>query len=53
MYSELEDTMSSHSDIRARDSDRGEYSRKPILKDVAGYGVWKTKLETILDADDC
>ena len=44
--------MASHSGIRARDSDRGEYSRKPILKDAAGYGAWKVKMETILDADD-
>ena len=46
-------SMASHSGIRARDSHRGEYIRKPILKDAAGYGAWKVKMETILDADDC
>ena len=45
--------MASYSGIRARESDRGEYSRKPIQKDAAGYGAWKVKMETILDADDC
>ena len=45
--------MASHSGIRARESDRGEYGRKLILKDAAGYGAWKVKMETILDADDC
>ena len=45
--------MASHSGIRARDFDRGEYSRKPIIKDAAGYGAWKVKTETILDANDC
>lgn len=46
-------TMSSHSGIRARDSDHGEFSRKPILKNAEGYGAWRVKMETILDADDC
>ena len=45
--------MASHSGIRARDSEQGEYSRKPILKNAEGYGAWSTKMETILDADDC
>ena len=45
--------MASHSGIRARDSDQGEYSRKPILKNAEGYGAWSAKMETILDADDC
>ena len=45
--------MASHSGIRARDSDQGEYSRKPILKGADGYGAWRVKMETILDADDC
>ena len=49
----VEATMASHSGIRARDSDHGEYSRKPILKNVEGYGAWSAKMETILDADDC
>ena len=50
---ELYAGMASYSGIRARDFDRGEYSRKPILKNAAGYGAWKVKMETILDADDC
>ena len=45
--------MASHSGIRARDSDQGEFSRKPILKNAEGYGAWRVKMETILDADDC
>ena len=45
--------MASHSGIRARDSDHGEYGRKPILKDADGYGAWRVKMEIILDADDC
>ena len=45
--------MASHSGIRARDSDQGEYSRKPVLKGADGYGAWRVKMETILDADDC
>ena len=48
----VEVIMASHSGIRARDSE-GEYSRKPILKNAEGYGAWSTKMETILDADDC
>ena len=44
--------MSSHSGIRASSSDR-EYTRKPVLKDAAGYGAWETKMSTILDAEDC
>ena len=24
-----------------------------LLKEVAGYGAWKTKMETVLDVDDC
>ena len=49
----IDDVMSSHSGIRARDSDHGEFSRKPILKDAESYGAWRVKMETILDADDC
>ena len=45
--------MASHSGIRARDSARGEYRRNSKLKDAAGYGAWKVKTETILDADEC
>ena len=45
--------MASTSGIRANGSDRGEFTRKPILKDAAGYSAWSTKMETILDADDC
>ena len=44
--------MASTSGIRANGSIRGEFTRKPILKD-AGYSAWSTKMETILDADDC
>ena len=47
------DAMASTSGIRAYVSDRGEFTRKPILKDAAGYRAWSTKMETILDADDC
>ena len=36
--------------IRAT-SDRD--TRKPILKDAAGYISWATKMETILDVEDC
>ena len=45
--------MASTSGIRANGSNRGEYTRKQILKDMAGYSAWSTKMETILDADDC
>ena len=44
--------IASHSGIRERGSDQGEYSRKPILKDADGYGAWRVKMETIVDADD-
>ena len=40
----------SSSGIRAA-SDRD--TRKPILKDAASYISWQTKMETILDAEDC
>ena len=43
--------MASHSGIRA--VDRGESTRKPFLKEKAGYIAWSTKMEIILDADDC
>ena len=49
----VEANMASHSGIRARDPDQGECSRKPILKNAEGYGAWRVKMETILDADDC
>ena len=46
--------MASSSGIRARDYDREESStRKPILRDATGYISWATKIETILDAEDC
>ena len=45
--------MASTSGIRANGSDREEFTRKPILKDAAGYSAWSTKMKTILDADDC
>ena len=44
--------MSSHSGVRASSSDR-EYTRKPILKDAAGYGAWETKMSAILDSEVC
>ena len=47
-----EDIMSSHSSIKASSSDR-EHTRKPVLKDAAGYGAWETKTSTILDAEEC
>ena len=45
--------MAYTSGIRASSSDRGDYTRKPILKDAAGYVTWSTKMESILDPDDC
>ena len=48
--------MASISGIRATGSDRadrGENSRKPILKNAAGYVAWATKMELILDGEDC
>ena len=45
--------MASTSGIIANGSDRGEFTRNPILKDAAGYSAWSTKMETIIDADDC
>ena len=43
--------MASKSGIRANGS--REYVKKIILKDVEGYGPWKTKVIVILDAEDC
>ena len=45
--------MASISGIRATGSDREEYSRKPILKNAAGYVAWATKMELVLDGEDC
>ena len=45
--------MASTSDIRASSSNRADYSRKPILKNAAGYVAWATKMELILDGEDC
>ena len=44
--------MASNSGIKANGSDH-EYSRKPLLKNVAGYGAWSTKMSTILEGEDC
>ena len=44
--------MASTSGIRANGLDCDEYTRQPILKDMAGHSVQNTKMETILDADD-
>ena len=48
----VEASMASHSGIRAG-SESGEYSRKPMLRNAEGYGAWRVKMETILDAEDC
>ena len=48
----VEVSMASHSGIRAG-SESGEYSRRPILRNADGYGAWRVKMETILDAEDC
>lgn len=45
-------TMST-SGIRASSSGSGEFMRRLVLKDAAGYGPWKVKLTSILDAEDC
>ena len=42
--------MTSNSGIRATGSDQ-EYSRKPILKNAAGYGAWKTKIAALLQGE--
>ena len=44
--------MASTSGIRATGSDH-EYSRKPLLKNAAGYGAWSTKMSTILEGEEC
>ena len=44
--------MASTSGIRASSSDH-EYTRKPVLKNAAGYGAWETKMSTILEAEEC
>ena len=44
--------MASHSGIRATGSD-SDHSRKPLLKNAAGYGGWKTKMSTILEGKEC
>ena len=44
--------MASHSGIRATGSDQ-EYSRKPILKNAADYGAWKSKMAAILLGEQC
>ena len=44
--------MASTSAIRATGSGSLEYVKKIILKDAAGYGPWKFKITSILDAED-
>ena len=45
--------MASNTGIRVSITDRGDYARKPVLKDAAVYVAWATNLETILDGEDC
>ena len=45
--------MASISGIRASGSGTSEYMKKIVLKDAASYGPWRTKLTSILDAEDC
>lgn len=45
--------MASQSGIRASSSDRDDRPRKPILKNAAVYIGWATKMESILDGEDC
>ena len=45
--------MTSTSGIRATGSDRGDYPRRALLKNAAGYVAWSTKMEQTLDAEDC
>ena len=47
------DIMSTSSGIRARDNDRSDSKKGPVLKDAAGYVSWATKMEAILDGEDC
>ena len=39
--------------IKASGSGTSEYMKKIVLKDTASYGPWRTKLTSILDAEDC
>ena len=45
--------MSTSCGIRARDNDRSDSKKGPVLKDAAGYVSWATKIEAILDGEDC
>ena len=45
--------MATTSGIRATGSDRGDYPRRALLKNAAGYVAWSTKMEQTLDAEDC
>ena len=44
--------MASTNSIRATGSD-SDQSRKPLLKNAAGYGGWSTKMSTILEGEEC
>ena len=45
--------MATTSGIRGAGSDRGDYSRRALLKNAAGYVAWATKMELTLDREDC
>ena len=45
--------MSTSSGIRAKDNDRSDSKKGPVMKDAAGYVSWATKMEAILDGEDC
>ena len=47
------DIMSTSSGIRARDSDLSDSKKGPVLKYAAVYVSWATKMEAILDGEDC
>ena len=41
-------SSASTSGIRASGGGSGEYVKRTVLKDAAGYGPWKAKLTSIL-----
>ena len=45
--------MAFTSGIRPSGSGSSEYIKKIVLKDASSNGPWRTKLTTILDAEDC
>ena len=49
----LDVNMASTSGIRASGSGSSEYVKKRVLKGASSYGPWRTKLISILDAEDC